>query len=456
MRLIINLRRLVFGTGCLLSVLALIAAGCGNDDTDDTAEPTTVIATTSIWADVAANVACDGLAEVVTLIPPGGDPHAFQPSLNDRGNMESAALIVANGLFLEEGLEDTIDAVEEAGTPVFRVADHVSTIEFASTMGHGHGHDEHEDEDDHEHEDEDDHDEDEHEHDEDEHEHDEDEHEHDEDEHEHDEHEHDEHEHDEHEHDEHEHDEHEHDEHEHDEDEHDEHEHDEDEHDDHEDEDEHEHEHDEDEHEHDEDEHEHDEDEHDEHEDDHDEHEDEHGHAHTGDDPHVWFDPIRVADALPALSQALATHAGLDAGALDDCVAAYRSELIALDAEVEDILAPLHPEDRLLVTNHDALGYFADRYGFQVIGTVIPSGSTLAEANPAGLQALVDLIDETGVAAIFSESTHSSDEAEALGREAGVQVISLDTGSLGPADSSSGTYIGFLRTNAQKIAAGLG
>ena len=170
----------------------------------------------------------------------------------------------------------------------------------------------------------------------------------------------------------------------------------------------------------------------------------------------MWFDPIRVADALPALSQALATQAGLDAAALDECVAAYRSELIALDAEVEGILAPLHPEDRLLVTNHDALGYFADRYGFQVIGTVIPSGSTLAAASPAGLQELVELIDETGVAAIFSETTHSSEDAEALGREAGVQVVSLNTGSLGPADSSSGTYIGFIRTNAQKIAEGLG
>ena len=169
MRLIINLRRLAFGVGCLLSVLALIAAGCGNDDTDDTADLPTVIATTSIWGDVVANVACDGLADVGTLIPPGGDPHAFQPSLNDRGNMESAALIVANGLFLEEGLEDTIDAVEEAGTPVFRVADHVSTIEFASTMGHGH--DEH-DEDDHD----DEHDEHEHDHDEDDHDDHEDEH----------------------------------------------------------------------------------------------------------------------------------------------------------------------------------------------------------------------------------------------------------------------------------------
>ena len=340
MRLIINSRQVIFGAGCLLAVLALIAAGCGNDDDDDGTGVPTVIATTSIWADVAANVACDGLAEVSTIIPPGGDPHAFQPSLSDRGNMEDAALIVANGLLLEEGLEDTIDAVEEAGTPVFRVADHVSVIEFGSAMGH----DDHDEEEGHDH-DEDDHAED-----------------------------------------------------------------------------------------------------------------DGHGHAHAhgSEDPHVWFDPIRVADALPALSQALASQAGLDAAALDECVSAYRSELIALDAEVEAILAPLHPEDRLLVTNHDALGYFADRYGFQVIGTVIPSGSTLAAASPVGLQELVELIEETGVAAIFSESTHSSDEAEALGQEAGVQVLSLDTGSLGPADSSSGTYIGFIRTNAQKIAEGLG
>ena len=377
MRLIINSRRAIFGAGCLLAVLALIAAGCGNDDEDDGSGVPTVIATTSIWADVVANVACDGLAEVVTVIPPGGDPHAFQPSLSDRENMEHAALIVANGLFLEEGLEDTIDAVEDAGTPVFRVADHVSVIEFGSAMGHDDHEDEHEDDhDDHEG------------------------HDHDEDEHE-------------------------------------------DDHDDHEG------------HDHDEDDgHDHDEDDH---EDDHAE-DDGHGHAHAhgSEDPHVWFDPIRVADALPALSQALATQAGLDAAALDECVAAYHSELIALDAEVDAILASLHPEDRLLVTNHDALGYFADRYGFQVIGTVIPSGSTLAAASPAGLQELVELIDETGVSAIFSETTHSSDDTEALGREAGVQVVSLNTGSLGPADSSSGTYIGFIRTNAQKIAEGLG
>ncbi|MYH71207.1 MAG: hypothetical protein F4153_01280, partial [Acidimicrobiia bacterium] len=159
MRLIINLRRMIFGAGWLLAVVALIAAGCGNDDDDEGAGVPTVIATTSIWGDVVANVACDGLAEVSTLIPPGGDPHAFQPSLSDRGNMEDAALIVANGLFLEEGLEDTIDAVEQAGTPVFRMAEHTSTIEYGSTTGHDeHDEDDHDEEEGHDHDEEEGHD----------------------------------------------------------------------------------------------------------------------------------------------------------------------------------------------------------------------------------------------------------------------------------------------------------
>ncbi len=366
MRLIINFGRTVLRPGWLLAVLALAAWGCGNDDAAGDSGAPTVVATTSIWGDVVSNVACDGLAEVVTIIPPGGDPHSFQPSLSDRGRMESAVLVVANGLALEEGLQDTIEAVEEAGSPVFHMADHISTIEFGST-----GHDHH---DDHEEEGHDDH------------------------------------------------------------DDHDGHDHEEEGHDDH-------------------DEHDHEEEGHDDHED-HDGH-DHHGHDHSGEDPHVWFDPVRVADALPALSEALASQAGLDAGALEECTAAYRGELMALDAEVDEVLAVLPPENRLLVTNHDALGYFADRYGFQLVGTVIPGGSTLAATNPAGLQALVEVIEETGVAAIFSESTQSSDDAEALGREAGVRVLSLYTGALGPADSDAGTYTGFIRTNAQRIAEGL-
>ena len=287
------------------------------------------MATTSIWADIVANVACDGRAEVITLIPPGGDPHAFQPSLQDRGRMESAVMVVANGLELEEGLEDTLEAVEEAGTPVFHMADHIDTIGFAPGMELEHeGEEEEEEEDEEEH--------------------------------------------------------------------------------------------------------------------------------HGGDDPHVWFDPIRVADALLPLSEALATQGGLDSGALSACVTKYRGELIALDDEIAGILAPLPHEKRLLLTNHDALGYFANRYEFELVGTVIPGGSSVGEANPAELQELVGLIDQTGVPAIFAESSHSSDDAEALARQAGVDVVVLDTGSLGPSGSGSDTYLGFMRSNAQKIADALG
>ncbi len=291
------------------------------------------MATTSIWADVVANVACDGQAEVITLIPPGGDPHAFQPSLQDRGRMESAVMIVANGLDLEEGLGDTLEAVEEAGTPVFHIADHIETIGFAPGMELEH-HEEEEEGEDHG--------------------------------------------------------------------------------------------------------------------------DEEEGHGHSGEDPHVWFDPIKVADALLPLSEALAAQAGLDARSLSACVTEYRGELVALDDEINRILAPLDHEDRLMLTNHDALGYFANRYDFQLVGTVIPGGSSVGEANPAELQELVGLIEQTGVPAIFAESSHSSDDAEALAREAGVEVVVLDTGSLGPSGSGSDTYLSFLRSNAQRIADALG
>ncbi len=309
----------------VVAALALLVSGCGNDDDAASDGSPTIMATTSIWADIVANVACDGQAEVITLIPPGGDPHAFQPSLQDRGRMESAVMIVANGLELEEGLEDTLEAVEEAGTPVFHMADHIETIGFAPGMELEH---EGEEEDEEEH--------------------------------------------------------------------------------------------------------------------------------HGGDDPHVWFDPIRVADALLPLSEALAAQGGLDSGALSACVTKYRGELVALDDEVAGILAPLPHDERLMLTNHDALGYFANRYEFELVGTVIPGGTSIGEANPAELQELVGLIGQTGVPAIFAESSHSSDDAEALARQAGVDVVVLDTGSLGPSGSGSDTYLGFMRSNAQKIADALG
>ena len=362
----------------VVAVAVLGAAACSGDPAPEPpgvgAETPTILATTSIWADVVANVACDGLAVVETIIPVGSDPHGYEPSLQDTERMTNASLIVANGLTLEGRLQDTLDAVAASGTVVLEFAAEMDPIPFEDDH-EDEGHDEHEDEG---------------------------------------------------------HDEHD----EHEDEGHDE--HDDEGHEDHEDEG------------------------HDEHDDEghedegHDEHDDEghghHDHAHGAEDPHVWFDPHRVAEALPVLAQALTAHAGLDPAAVEACVNSYRAELEAVDAEVAAKVAQLPPESRKLVTNHDAFAYFAARYGFEVIGTVIPSLSSMAEANPAGLEELAEIIEHEGIKAIFAEVQHSGDEIEALAdRIGGVEVVTLYTGSLGPPGSGAETYTGYLRTNTDLI-----
>ncbi|MDE0515632.1 MAG: metal ABC transporter substrate-binding protein [Acidimicrobiaceae bacterium] len=414
----------------VMAVAALGAAACSGDPAPEPsgvgAETPTILATTGIWADVVANVACNGLAQVESIIPVGGDPHGYEPSLQDRARMENAALVVANGLLLEEALEDTLDAVEESGTPVFRFAEGMDPIPYGFETGHDdhddEGHeDDHDDHEGHDHDDEgheDDHDDHEgHDHDDEGHEDDHDDHEG----------------------------------HDHDDEGH------EDDHDDHEG-----HDHDDEGHEDDHDEEGHEGHDHDEegHEDDHDDHaheDDGHGHAHGAEDPHVWFDPHRVAEALPTLAQVLTTEVGLDQAAVEACLNSYVAELEAVDAEIAAKVEQLPAGSHKLVTNHEALGYFADRYGFEVIGTVIPSPSSMAQTSPAGLEALAEIIEHERIKAIFAETQHSVDDIEALAARVGdVDVVTLYTGSLGPAGSGADTYTGFLRTNTDLIVDALG
>jgi zinc/manganese transport system substrate-binding protein len=288
-------------------LLAPLVAGCGSQPLDAAGSGQPVImATTSIWADVVSHVACNGLARVETVIAPGGDPHSAEPSLADRARMERAAVVVANGLGLEEGLGHTIDAVEAHGTPVFRVGDHLPTMERDGRA-----------------------------------------------------------------------------------------------------------------------------------------------------DPHIWFDPTRVSSALPDLAEVLVARAGLDRQAVTACLAGYRQELADLDAEMTGVLGAVPPDRRKLVTNHDALGYFADRYHFEVIGTVIPSTSSLAASSPAQLDRLGRAIQDAGVPAIFAEAKQSETEADALARRIGpVGVVVLYSDSLEPGTPAD-SYVGLLRADAQLVAAAL-
>ena len=442
-----------------------------------------IIASTSIWADVLHNVTCEGqLAVVVSLMPPGTDPHAYEPSLADREQLGNAALVVANGLGLETGLDDTLISVAEDGTPVLYVGDHVGDMSLPFVEGDDHGHeddhsdDDHADEDDHDHADEDDHsDEDDHDEDEDDHS-DEDDHDHDEDEdeddhadeegHDHDEDEDDHADEDGHDHDEDEdhadEDDHDHEDEDDDHAEDDDHGHDEDEDDDHSDEEGHDHDEDEDDHADEEDGHDHEDDDHadDDHadeEDGHDHEDDDHaGHDHGPIDPHIWLDPLLVAETLEEISETLTREAGLDQNSLTPCVNDYETALRDLHENLVEILSEVPPERRKLITNHDAFGYFASRYDFDVAGYVL-GWSTLAEPSAARLPELGDLLDETSLPAVFDEYLSvPSDTLQNLvdGRQ-GVQIATLYTGALGPPDSDAGTYLGMLRSNALIITSAL-
>ena len=174
-------------------------------------------------------------------------------------------------------------------------------------------------------------------------------------------------------------------------------------------------------------------------------------------DPHVWTDPSRVATAVEALADRMAEIEGLDSAAIESRVGAYVGELERLDAEIDDRLGDVPPERRVLVTNHDVFGYFADRYDFEVIGTVIPSSATNASASAADIEALADLIRQRRVPAIFGETTQPTQVADALADEIGddVEVVELYTESLGEDGSGAETYIEMMRVNAERIAEAL-
>lgn len=175
-------------------------------------------------------------------------------------------------------------------------------------------------------------------------------------------------------------------------------------------------------------------------------------------DPHVFTDPVLMQAVVEHLETTLADDVpGLDTAAFHQRVDNYRAALADLDAEVTDTLAAVPADRRVLVTNHQVLGFFADRYGFDVLGVVIPGGTTLAEPSAADLVDLADRIAAAGVPAIFAETSAPARLADALAKEgADVEVVELYTESLGEPGSEAGTYLDMVRTNAERIAAALG
>nr|NLD41849.1 zinc ABC transporter substrate-binding protein [Actinomycetales bacterium] len=178
-------------------------------------------------------------------------------------------------------------------------------------------------------------------------------------------------------------------------------------------------------------------------------------HDHSGDDPHIWLDASRMARAAEIIGDELAAVTGENAyGA---CGAEVSAELEALHVEIAEILSPIVPQNRRLVTDHQSWGYFADAYDFEQVGVVIPGGSTDAEPSSDQLAALVATVRETGVPAIFSNNAGATRLIDAVASEVGdVRVVELYEGSLGPEGSDAETYAGMMRTNARLIVETLG
>jgi zinc/manganese transport system substrate-binding protein len=329
----------------LAGLLALVSVACSSSDDASVAEAAsgapgasrpTIVATTSILGDVVANVVGE-LATVQVLMPPGADPHDFEPSAQQAAELRTADLIVANGLLLEEGLLETIEAAETDGVPVIEIAPAVDPIAFAKDEEHSHDEgEEHSDEEGEEHSDGDD-------------------------------------------------------------------------------------------------------------------------HEHGDEDPHVWQDPLRMAIAAELIADAVAQATGLDATTLTARADAYAAELEALDAELVVAYGAIPAECRKLVTDHDAFGYLAARYDFEIVGTIIPSGSELAEPSASELADLAATITSENVPAIFSESIFPTALAEALAREVGsdVALVTLYSDSLGDQGSGADTYVSLMRTNAERVTGAL-
>ena len=174
-------------------------------------------------------------------------------------------------------------------------------------------------------------------------------------------------------------------------------------------------------------------------------------------DPHIWQDPRNAVVMAANIERGLARVDPGSAGFYQANLAAYLEALRALDAEVERQTAGL--ANRKVVTNHDAIGYYLDRYHLELVGSVIPSFDSSAELSGRDVRDLVAKVKATGVRAIFSETSLPPRAAETIGREAGVKVVTgedaLYGDSLGPPGSDGDSYIRMIRHNTRTIVSNL-
>lgn len=180
------------------------------------------------------------------------------------------------------------------------------------------------------------------------------------------------------------------------------------------------------------------------------------GHPHQeGADPHAWMTPHNALVYVRNIEAALGALDPANAEAYKANAKAYEAELEELDRWVFEQIETIPPDKREMVTDHDTFGYYAGRYGLDIIGAVIPSYSTAAEPSAQELAELEEIINEFNVPAIFVGSTVSPNLAERVATDTGTKLVPLYTGSLGPEGSGAETYLDYIRYNTTAIVEGL-
>lgn len=169
-------------------------------------------------------------------------------------------------------------------------------------------------------------------------------------------------------------------------------------------------------------------------------------------DPHFWLDPLNVVRYAENIGDALAELDPAGASTFRANAAAYAEKLRDLDRWIAGEVARIPPERRLLVTNHESLGYFADRYGLRIVGTVIPGISTGASPSARDLAALADGLRGTGARALFIEEGADPRLARQLAAETGLALVTdLRTHTLSGPDGPAPTYLAMMRVDARTI-----
>ncbi len=162
-------------------------------------------------------------------------------------------------------------------------------------------------------------------------------------------------------------------------------------------------------------------------------------------DPHLWLDPLMMKEVAAALVPTFKEVLKLDVSAAGQ---ALESRLDGLNGQVTSILSVIPAENRKLVTGHESMGYFAQRYNFKLVGVIVPSLSSQGGVSAGDLAALKQAILANGVKAIFTELGTSPVVSRAIGDETGVKVVEITTHALPP----DGSYFTFM-TNLAGIVA---